>query len=105
MPANHPSANRYKNQLLRDVLEINMVFTYRCNSCRREVSFLAMDLVKVMGPEHQTHIPPFPCSKCKTREYISVGRRVPSAAELEAGVQVRRPVQRVTRWLWRTEKL
>lgn len=79
-----------------------MILTYRCSACRREASFLASDLLMVLGGLHETHVPPWPCSRCKTKEYIDVIRSVPSAAELQAGIRVRRPTKQVTRWLWTT---
>lgn len=43
----------------------------KCNLCHRSIYFLAEDLATYIGPRHPVHIPPLPCSTCKTVEYVS----------------------------------
>ncbi|SEN42421.1 hypothetical protein SAMN04489859_1006150 [Paracoccus alcaliphilus] len=77
----------------------------RCNGCRRQVNYWASDLVKVApNPDHQAHIPLWPCSRCRTKEYMVMRWHYPMAAELVEGLTVRRPVRKVERWIWRDEK-
>ncbi len=102
MPAARPSSNRFRNQRLRHAASNGMLITVRCPFCRRVVNFWAADLVKVLGPDHELHVPPFPCSRCRTRE-LDVRWRIPSAADLQ-GLTIRRPVRKVERWQWRNEK-
>lgn len=81
-----------------------MLIEVSCNACRRRVNYWAADLVDVLGPDHEVHRPPFPCSKCRTIEYLNVRWHVPSSSELEAGLTVRRPVKQVVKWIWRNER-
>ena len=53
--------------------------------------------------EFEVH-PPFPCSKCRTAEYLDVRWNVPAASDLERGLTVRRPVKKITKWIWRDER-
>jgi hypothetical protein len=103
MPASNPSANRYKNRLMRDAAASGQMVMVRCGLCHRAVNFWAEDLVKVVGPSHEVHVPPFPCSHCRTSEYLNVSCTVPSASAL-ATLTVRRPIKQITKWIWRTEK-
>ena len=86
---------------MRDAAQDGMLITVYCPMCRRRVNYWAQDLVKVVGPLHQAHIPPFPCSKCRTRE-LQVSWRVLPASEI-GGLTVRRPVRQITKWIWRDE--
>ncbi|AVO36579.1 hypothetical protein [Pukyongiella litopenaei] len=80
-----------------------MLITVKCPGCRRRVNYWAADLVQVLGPEHQLHEPPFPCSRCRTRE-VDVSWSIPSPRDLQ-GLTVRRPVRQVVKWIWRDERL
>lgn len=80
-----------------------MLITMRCNACHRVTHFWAVDLVKVLGGNHQAHIPPWPCSRCRTAEFINMTWIVPSSLMLD-GLTVRRPVRKIERWIWRDEK-
>ncbi|SDX41398.1 hypothetical protein SAMN04488001_3147 [Litoreibacter albidus] len=102
MPAARPSANRFKNQRLCHGASLGMLITVRCPFCRRTVNFWAADLVQVLGPDHELHVPPFPCSRCKTRE-VDVTWCVPASSTL-TDLTVRRPVRQVVKWVWRDEK-
>ncbi|TDT74750.1 hypothetical protein BDE40_1466 [Litoreibacter halocynthiae] len=88
---------------MRDAANLNQLLTVRCNLCRRSVNYWAHDLLKVVGPDHQLHVPPFPCSKCRTSEYLNVTYVIPLVSELE-NLTVRRPVKRIAKWIWRNEK-
>lgn len=88
---------------MREAAHDGMLITMRCNACRRVTHFWAADLVQVLGDDHQVHIPPWPCSRCRTREYIDMSWTVATADRLN-GLTVRRPVSKVERWIWRDEK-
>lgn len=75
----------------------------RCNRCRREVNFWAEDLLKVLDYWHEAHVPSWPFSRCRTKEYMVMRWKLPTAGELQAGILVRRPVGQVTKWVWKNE--
>lgn len=102
MPAKPPSTHRYRNRLLRDAAADGMLITLRCGMCGARANFWAADLVRVLGWDHELHLPPFPCSRCRTAEYVSVRASLPSAGERQS-LTVRRPVRQVVRWIWRDE--
>lgn len=79
-----------------------MMITLRCNHCRRSVNYWAADLVQVVG-DHQVHIPPWPCGRCGTRDFLHVSWEVPTTTTLN-GLTVRRPVSKIEKWIWRDEK-
>lgn len=103
MPAKPPSANRYRNRLMRDAAADGMLVTLRCGKCGQQVNYWAADLVQVVAWDHELHVPPFARSRCRTTEYVSVRATIPSAEAMQ-GLTVRRPVRQVVRWIWRDEK-
>lgn len=104
MPA-VPSSNKFANRSISDCARDHMLITMRCNSCRRQVVFWAEDLDRVLeGKFHEAHKPIWPCSKCRTIEYMQMGWSVPAASEIAAGLTVRRPVRKITKWIWRDER-
>lgn len=102
MPSTRPSADPSKNRRMFQAAREGMVIMMRCGACRREVCFWASDLAKVLG-DHQIHVPPWPCSKCGTMEFVHMFWEIPNSAKL-AGLTVRRPVRKIERWIWRDEK-
>ena len=103
MPVAGPSGNPFRNRRLAEAASDRMLLTLRCNLCRRVTHFWAADLVPVIGEQHQIHVPPWPCSRCRTAEYINVTWCIPSGAMLD-GLTVRRPVRKIERWIWRDER-
>ena len=103
MPASRPSANPFRNRLMKHAADSRQLLRITCKRCNQSVNYWAHDLVQVVGADHQVHVPPFPCSRCKTCEYLNVTWTVPNARELQA-LTVRRPVKQVVRWVWRDEK-
>ena len=103
MPATMPSANPFRNRRMRDAAADGMLISLRCGRCHRAVHFWASDLVRVLGPDHQLHVAPFPCSHCRRWDYMNLQCRVPSPADLQ-GLTIRRPVRQVVRWIWRDER-
>lgn len=88
---------------MRDAALAGQLLTIRCGQCRRSANYWASDMVKVVGYGHQVHVPPFPCSRCRFREYMRVEWRVPNVVDLDSLI-VRRPVKQVSKWLWTNEK-
>jgi hypothetical protein len=103
MPAAGPSANPFRNSILADAARDGMLISVTCLLCRRTVNYWAEDLVRVVGPMHQRHLPPFPCSRCRTAEHMAVRWCIPTSAEREK-LMVRRPVKQVVKWVWRNER-
>jgi hypothetical protein len=91
---------------MADAARAGMLITLRCDLCRRTVHYWAADLVQVVGPMHRSRVPPWPCGKCKTSEFITLRCEVPSASKIAAGeIVVRRPVKQVLKWIWRDERV
>jgi hypothetical protein len=103
MPEAHPSANPAKNRKMHHAAADGMIITMRCSLCRRDVHYWAADLVKVLGPNHQVHVPPWPCSKCRRIDFVQMRWQV-ATKQLLDGLTVRRPVRQITKWLWRDER-
>ncbi|MFD1809265.1 hypothetical protein ACFSHQ_17920 [Gemmobacter lanyuensis] len=79
-----------------------MLLSVTCLLCHRTVNYWAEDLVRVVGPRHQRHLPPFACSRCRTAEHMAVRWCIPTSAERQA-ITVRRPVEQIIKWRWRDE--
>ena len=69
----------------------------KCNLCRRKVTFLAVDMIPVLGEFFPLHRAPFPCSKCETREHVVTSCRTPQKEEYGRLV-IRRPARVVQTW-------
>lgn len=74
-----------------------MVVELRCNLCRRTVTYLAIDLLRVCPPDHSVHVPPFGCARCGTMEFVSIRSRIPLPEEYGKLI-IRRPVRQVWKW-------
>lgn len=74
-----------------------------CGLCKVTATYWAHDLMRVVGPHHIVHTPPFACSRCGTMEFVNVKTTVPPTSELSK-IIVRRPVKQVTKWIWRNEQ-
>ncbi|MFS4583773.1 hypothetical protein [Phaeobacter sp. C3_T13_0] len=105
MPASTPPvrahpAKPFRN--LRDAARDGQLVVLRCTLCRRCVHYLANDLAEVVGDKHPVHIPPFPCSKCRTAEHVTITCRSPHPGDL-GQIMVRRPAG----WkrIWKTVPL
>lgn len=81
-----------------------MLITLRCAGCHRSVHYWPEDLIKVLGAHWPADRVPWPCSKCRTAEYLRMSWSIPSASEVAVGITVRRPVEKYTAWRWKTVK-
>ncbi|MEO3414072.1 hypothetical protein AAFO92_05380 [Roseovarius sp. CAU 1744] len=100
MPVSFPPVRPHPGKpfhRLKDAARLCQVMTVRCNLCHRKTNFLASDLIKVVDPDLPAHQPPFPCSRCKTTEYINVRLRVPDATEI-GKLPIRRPDRIIQKW-------
>lgn len=104
MPA-VPSTNKFANRQIRHCAREGAMMVMRCNSCRRTVHYWAADLLQVIDdPFHEAHVPIWPCARCGTIEYMVMRWMLPTAQELEDGITVRRPVKKITKWIWKNER-
>lgn len=101
-----PESNRppRKQRTWLDAAGDRQVALIRCSLCGRRAYYLPEDLARVCGEKAPAHLAPFPCSKCGTKEYMHVTLMIPRAEEAMA-IQVRRPVRKIEKWLWRTVPL
>lgn len=104
MPA-VPSNNKFHNRSIRGCARDGMMLVMHCNRCRRTVHCWAADLLKVVDdPFHEAHVLIWACGRFKTIGYMVMRWKLPTAWELEDGITVRRPVKKITRWLWKNER-
>lgn len=106
MPEAFPKERPYPGTYvkLRHAAEAHQLVVVKCKNCRRVARFLCEDLVRVLDPERDVTLPPFPCSRCRSSDRLHV--EVISVGASDVGLmEVRRPgpVQRTQ--TWRTMKL
>jgi len=87
-----------------DAAKNGQLIKLRCNLCRRNVHFLAVDLVDIVGANFPALAVPFPCSKCQKSDYIDVRVYTPLQADY-GRLAVRRPDRVVKVQTWRSVKL
>lgn len=107
MPVSHPPIHAHPGKPFRtwqDAARAGQIVDIRCNGCHRSNVYLAEDLSRVCGSKQPVHIPPFPCARCATTEFMDLRLRVPNAEE-SLTLMVRRPVKPVQRWIWQTVPL
>lgn len=68
------------------------------------MNYLASDLVPIVGGLHYAHEPPFPCSRCKSTEYMATALLSPNLGDY-GDMIVRRPGEVRQIQTWRTVKL
>lgn len=102
MPESHrPSRN---TRTWRDAAADRQIVLIRCSLCNRQAHYLPEDLALACGDQAPANVPPFPCSRCRTAEYMQVTLTIPRAEEALT-LEVRRPVRQVVKWVWRTVPL
>lgn len=90
MPESHrPSRN---TRTWRDAAADRQVVLIRCGLCGRKAHYLPEDLAKIFGDRAPAHVPPFPCSRCRTMEYMQVTLTIPRAEEALAWIRRREGV-------------
>lgn len=66
---------------LQDAANDGQIVVIRCGLCRRQINYLATDMVQVLNPARPVDAPPFACSRCGTADYMSVKVKTPSAGD------------------------
>lgn len=105
MPESYKKERPYPGayRKLSDAAEAGQIITVKCRNCRRQITFLASDLVRILDPLRDVDEPPFACSKCGSED---LRVEVTSPTEADVGlIDVRRPAGVERRQLWRTVKL
>ena len=98
------NTNQFLRYKLRDAAKDGRVVICRCTGCRRTIHYLASDLCEVLSGDLDALYAPFPCSKCKTRDYIFVSLRLPAAGDY-GHLLIRRPGPVKVTQTWRTVRL
>ena len=97
----HPSKPFYT---FGDAARGKQLVLLRCNLCNRGVTLLAEDVIKIIDPKSPTHLPPLPCSKCGSSEYVDC--RIERQRETDRGLlHVRRLVGFRQVPIWRDKLL
>ena len=108
MPERYPPERPYPGKdtpyTLADAAAQNKLITCRCARCKRLVRYLAADLVTVKGPTWDALAPPYPCSKCGTRDWVKVNLHSPDPGDYGSLI-VRRPSHVVMTQMWKSVKL
>lgn len=74
----NPSSNHFRKYRLGDAAKDGRVLMCKCTGCRRNVYYLAEDLVELLGGDWDPALAPFECSRCGTDRYIFVAMRLPA---------------------------
>lgn len=83
----HPGKPAYR---IADAAKEGILVVVKCNGCHRGATYLASDLVDVVGGQWPAHEAPFDCGRCRSREWVKVTLR--SIHPGDAGrLVVRRP--------------
>lgn len=92
MPEGYRKLRPYpgKAYTLKHAAEHHLLLLVRCRLCRKLVRYLAADLAELLGPDREAHLPPFPCSRCGTEDYIRVDFHQPHSGDY-GHLYVRRP--------------
>lgn len=103
MSAN-PSRNPFHNigPYLKHAAQDGQLISMRCNGCRRQVNYYATELVDILGPNWPIKHPPWPCSACRSKEWIEVRGIFPSQTD-QGKFYVRRLVKIKRVPVWRNE--
>jgi hypothetical protein len=68
----HPRRPPYR---MAEAAQQGQLVMLHCGLCHRRTNYLANDLVEVVGGDHPAQLPPFPCSRCRTTEWVQVKLR------------------------------
>lgn len=91
----HPSKPPYR---LCDAAKSGQLVVVTCALCKRCVHYLAADLVEIGLGDRPALVPFWPCSRCRTAEFVSVKVRLPAPGDLGV-LKVRRPARlQVVKW-------
>ncbi|MBD8066065.1 hypothetical protein IC608_11335 [Devosia sp. PTR5] len=90
-----------KEWTLRHAAEDGQIVICKCNLCKREVRYLAADLLPFLHPDRDALEPPFACSRCGNANWVRVTLTYPTSWDFGVMV-IRRPgaVKQVQTWKW-----
>ncbi|ADO41328.1 hypothetical protein [Ketogulonicigenium vulgare] len=98
MPA-VPTTNKFRNRSVSDCARDSLLIAMQCTGCKQQRYYWASDLVKVLEPFHEAHVPPWPCAACRTGEWMVMRWMFPYPELMQRIGKIRRPVGRVTKWI------
>lgn len=84
MPESYHKFHRHPAKPVRtleDAANDEQIIVVRCGLCRRQINYLATDMVQVLNPARPVDAPHFACSRCGTADYMSVKVKTPSAGD------------------------
>lgn len=97
----HPYVKPYT---LGDAAKDGLLIIVRCNLCHKLVHYLAADLAALLGQERRASAVPFPCTKCRTAEFMDVRIKSPDLGDY-GHLTIRRPAGVKKTQLWKSERL
>lgn len=104
MPVPYHKLKPGKHYTLREAASVGNMVLVRCYLCHRPAQvFLASDLIQILDPDRDAYLPPFPCGKCGSTEFVNVQLRTPVDADIDKLV-VRRLVRVDLKPIWRNER-
>jgi len=101
VPEARPKEGKYR---LYEFAGQDYVLRVYCAGCRKTVRYLVDDLIKLKGRDWDVICPPYPCSRCKTREWMGVWPEQVTKADVGM-MDIRRPSKVITIQKWKTVKL
>ena len=100
MPVPYHKLKPTRRYTLGQAADVGNMLQVRCLVCLRPAQvFLARDLEHLLGDHADANAPPFPCSKCRSLEFVQVKLRTPFDADVGKLI-IRRLVRidKVARW-------
>jgi len=94
-----PSRRTLEAVTLADVARDGRLFVVRCNLCRRQMAYVAKDLLAVYPPETPAYGMLEWCGKCGRGDYVRVTMRLPTSDDV-GHLRIRRPAGTRTVQLW-----
>lgn len=94
-----PSRATLDRLTIGDLAVDHRLVVVRCSLCRKTETYLASDLVDVMGADAKAYGAIQVCPHCGKQQWLHVGFRLPTYFD-EGKLRVRRPVAK-RRWVWR----
>ena len=83
MPVPYHKLKPMHRYTLAQAAAVGNMLQVRCLACLRPAQvFLASDLARLLGEHADANAPPFPCSKCGSREFVQVKLRTPFDADV-----------------------
>ncbi|QQR38729.1 hypothetical protein [Devosia rhizoryzae] len=90
-----------KEWTLRHAADDGQIVICKCGLCKREVRYLATDLIQFFAPSRDALDPPFGCANCGPDGWVRVTLTYPTTWDYGV-LMVRRPgaVRQIQTWKW-----